>query len=199
MALHRQHLVLQLAVILQRHRRPQVHHRLEDVLVQLGGGLHVAALGGGVLQKGDLLVQGLQGGLVVLGLAVPVDHGHGLAHAHLLTLAAGELHNAVLGGEHLLLPHQQALRLHAVVDDVGVDQSGGEGVVEGIKDMKAEVDGQRRSQRHHDNGDDRFALLHIGSLSLSGGGLPPAGYGWPSPGVVRGMGRSGTMVEMACL
>ena len=71
----------------------------------------------------------------------------------------------LLGGEHLLVPHQHPLGLHAVVDGVGVGQGGGEGVVEGVKNVVAEIDGQGGRQKDHYKGDEGLSLLH-GVLSF---------------------------------
>ena len=118
------------------------------------------------MEQLDLHGQPVQLGLVGLGLAVPVDKSHGLAHAHLLSLGPGHIQDAGLTGQRLLLPDQQTIGLHAVVDCVGVGQSGGEGVVKGVKDVVAKVDGQRPGDEDHHQRDDRFSLLHGYSLFL---------------------------------
>ena len=119
----------QLGVVAQGVGGPQVHHRLEDVLIQPGGGLQVARLGDGLLQQLDVHLQLLDLGLAGLGLAVPVDQRHLLALAHLLPLGQGDLQNAVLGGEQQSVPHHQAVRNDAVVGGVGVDLGGAVGLV----------------------------------------------------------------------
>ena len=133
---------------------------MKDVLVQPGGGGADPPLAHGVLQQLDLLGQRLDLGLVRLGLGVLIDQGHRLPHAHLLPLAAGELHDARLGGEDALLPDQQSVGLHAVVGGIGVDQGGAVGLVQGLEDVKPEVDAQHRQDGEHDKGDQRFSLFH---------------------------------------
>ena len=141
---------------------------MQDFLVQAGGRFHASALAYGVLQQLDLLGQGLDLGLIRLGLGIPVDQGYRLAHAHLFSLAAGQFHNARLAGEDHLVPHQQAVGLHAVLSGIGVDQGGAVGLLEGAEGIYAQIDQQHGKHGCHHKGNEGFSLFHgtIPFLSL---------------------------------
>lgn len=70
-ALYLPHLILQIGVVPQGRRGPQRYHGLEDILIQPGGRLHIAALGGGILEQLDLHGQPVQLGLVGPGPGCP--------------------------------------------------------------------------------------------------------------------------------
>ena len=161
-------LILQVVIVPQGRAGADGNHALQDLLVQPGGGLYASALAHGVLQKLNLLGQGLDLGLVRLGLGVPVDQGHGLAHAHLFSLAARQFHNARLAGEDHLVPHQQAVGLYAVLSGIGVDQGGAVGFLEGAEGIDAQIDQQHRKHGCHHKSNEGFSLFHgtIPFLSL---------------------------------
>ena len=126
-----------------------------------------------------------------------------LAGAHLLPLSPGHLQDPLAPGEHLLVPDQKPLRLHAVVELILVGEGGGEGVLKDPPGVGKEVAGQNGRQKYDDKGDQGSALLHGISLFLPGAARVSGGHrpssGRSSAPEVRGTGRSGTMVEMACL
>ena len=151
------------------------------------------------MQLGDLQTQGLLLLLALAGLIVPVDKGHRLVDSHLFPLAPGHIHNPLPAGEHLLLADDQSIRLDAVVEGVAVYIGGNKGVLEGLPHAENGIQDQRPGKQGDDKGDKGSSLFHsvLSFCPLAGGWMGPGGS--QLSGAVRGMGRSGTMVDIACL